>query len=179
MRLRARFILIGVALLAIVIMMSTPHKPRTFALHQASGGVLTNRDLLGHPYLVYFGYTHCPDLCPTTLAQLSDILAQMPGAPIRVLFVTLDPERDNAQIMGDYVANFDKRIVGLSGSRREIDQISRIFRVKVTKIVGKDAGYMLNHSSFVYLVDRFGNFSRILPLDRPVSELVRLLRSYL
>src|SRR5579875_2792421 len=68
-----------------------------FALQAADGKTVTDRDMLGHPYLVYFGYTHCPDVCPTTLAQISDVLAKMPDQPVRALFITVDPERDTVQ----------------------------------------------------------------------------------
>jgi len=65
----------------------------------------------GKPFLVYFGYTHCPDVCPTTLAQITDVLKRLPDKPIRVLFITVDPERDTPALMADYVGSFDPRII--------------------------------------------------------------------
>ena len=85
-------------------------------MQEADGKTLTDKDLVGQPFLVYFGYTHCPDVCPTTLAQISDVLAKLPGKPVKALFVTVDPERDTPKLMGDYVSSFDPRIIGLSGS---------------------------------------------------------------
>ena len=81
---------------------------------------MTDADFKGHPFLVYFGYTHCPDVCPTTLADIADVLRKMPDAPIRVLFVTVDPERDSPAAMADYVSSFDPRFVGLSGTPEQI-----------------------------------------------------------
>ena len=86
-----------------------------FQLQTAEGKTITEADLKGHPFLVYFGYTHCPDVCPTTLAQI-DVLQRLPDKPICALFVTVDPERDTPALMADYVSSFDSRIVGLSGT---------------------------------------------------------------
>jgi protein SCO1/2 len=86
-----------------------------FQLQAGDGKTITDTDLRGHPFLVYFGYTHCPDVCPTTLAQILDIFRQLPDKPIRALFITVDPERDTPALMADYVSSFDSRIIGLSG----------------------------------------------------------------
>ena len=150
-----------------------------FTLQTGAGATLTDKDLLGHPFLVYFGYTHCPDVCPTTLAQISDVLAKLPGKPVKALFITVDPERDSAKLMADYVSSFDPRIVGLSGSAEEIDKVEKVYRVYAKKAPGKDGDYAMDHSSVVYLMDRNGGFVDAFNLDRSVTDSVRELQDYL
>ncbi|MFZ1963430.1 MAG: SCO family protein [Roseiarcus sp.] len=150
-----------------------------FALQTGDGKTLTDADLEGHPFLVYFGYTHCPDVCPTTLAEISDVLRGMPDKPIRALFVTVDPERDTPASMADYVSSFDSRIVGLSGSRAEIDAIEKAYRVYARKGPPRaDGGYSMDHSSVVYLIDAKGAFVEALDLERPPEEAAKELSAY-
>ena len=150
-----------------------------FALQTADGKTLTDKDMLGHPYLVYFGYTHCPDVCPTTLAQISDVLAKMPGAPVKALFITVDPERDNAKTMGDYVSSFDPRVIGLSGTPAEIAQAEKAFRVYARKAPAKEGDYAMDHSSVIYLMDRNGGFAEAFNLERSAAESAKELATYL
>jgi protein SCO1/2 len=150
-----------------------------FALQEGDGKTLTDKDLLGHPYLVYFGYTHCPDVCPTTLAQISDVLAKLPGKPIKALFITVDPDRDTPKLMSDYVSSFDPRIVGLSGSPETLDKVEKEFRVYARKAPGKGADYTMDHSSVVYLMDKDGRFVESFNLDRSAGEAAKELESYL
>ena len=150
-----------------------------FSLQTADGKTLTDKDLLGHPFLVYFGYTHCPDICPTDLAQISDVFARLPGQPVKALFITVDPERDTARAMGDYVSSFDPRIIGLSGSREEIDRAEKSYRVYARKAAEKDGDYAMDHSSVIYLMDRNGRFVEAFNLGRSAAEAARELESYL
>ncbi len=183
---RAAILTVGgalvVAALAAYFMPSRSGQPLIggpFALQQADGETLTDKDLLGQPYLVYFGYTHCPDICPTTLAQISDVLAKLPGKPIKALFITVDPERDTSAIMGDYVSSFDKRMIGLSGSPQEIARDLKEFRVYAKKGPEKDGDYSMDHSSVVYLMDRNGRFVEAFNLERGAAESAKELQSYL
>ena len=151
-----------------------------FALQTGDDATLTDADLKGHPFLVYFGYTHCPDVCPTTLAEISDVLRRMPDKPIRALFVTVDPERDTPASMADYVSSFDSRITGLSGSRAEIDAIEKAYRVYARKGPPQsDGGYSMDHSSVVYLMDKNGLFVESLDLQRPPEDTAKELSAYL
>ena len=177
----AAVVLVAAALLAYLTPSRTgqPLIGGAFALQQADGKAVTDKDLLGHPYLVYFGYTHCPDVCPTTLAQISDVLAKLPDKPVRVLFVTVDPERDSAKLMGDYVSSFDPRVVGLSGSPQQIGQAEKAFRVYARKAPGKDGDYTMDHSSVVYLMDRNGRFVEAFNLDRSAADSAKELEAYL
>ena len=150
-----------------------------FALQEADGKTLTDKDLLGHPFLVYFGYTHCPDVCPTTLAQISDVLGKLPGKPVKALFITVDPERDTPKLMGDYVSSFDPRVIGLTGSAQEIAKDEREYRVYAQKAAEANGDYAMDHSSVVYLMDRNGRFVGAFNVDRSAADAAKDLQAYL
>ena len=151
-----------------------------FALEAAGGETVTDADFKGHPFLVYFGYTHCPEVCPTTLADIADALRKIPDAPIRALFITVDPERDSPAVMADYVSSFDKRFVGLSGSPERIAAAEKAYRVYAHKGPPQsDGGYSMDHSSIVYLMDRSGAFVESLDLQRPAEDTAKELAAYL
>ena len=150
-----------------------------FALQTGEGKTLTEADMKGKPFLVYFGYTHCPDVCPTTLAQITDVLKRLPDKPIRVLFITVDPERDTPALMADYVGSFDPRIIGLSGTPDEIAAVEKAYRVYARKAPTKDGDYTMDHSSIVYLMDAKGDFVEAFNLERPIEESAKELASYL
>ena len=95
---------------------------------------VTDADLRGAPFLVFFGYTHCPDVCPTTLFQMSEVFRALgPDAMIKGLFITVDPERDTPDLVKTYAGNFDPRIIGLSGDRAAIDKVLAAYRVYARK----------------------------------------------
>ena len=150
-----------------------------FALQGPDGRVVTDADLKGEPFLVYFGYTHCPDVCPTTLAQMSDVLAKLPGKPIRALFITIDPERDSAQSLKDYLDSFDPRIIGLSGDAEAIAKVEKAYRVYARKGPADKDGYGMDHSSIVYLMDARGRFVEAFNLSRKPEESAKELEGYL
>ncbi len=149
-----------------------------FELQTADGKTITDADMKGKPFLVYFGYTHCPDVCPTTLAEISDVLKRMPDTPIRVLFITVDPERDTPKLMADYVSSFDPRIIGVSGSAQEIAQVEKAYRVYARKAPTKDGDYSMDHSSVVYLMDAKGGFVEAFNLERSPDAAAKELASY-
>jgi protein SCO1 len=151
-----------------------------FALQDGEGRTVTNETLRGRPFLVYFGYTHCPDVCPTELARISEVLARMGDKAVPALFITVDPERDTPKVMQDYVSSFDSRIVGLSGSPQAIGEAEKAFRVFARKgTTASDGGYSMDHSSIVYLMDRNGAFVEALNLDRPPEETAKDLERFL
>jgi len=151
-----------------------------FTLQTGGGKTVTDADLKGHPFLVYFGYTHCPDVCPSTLADVADAVRKIPDAPIRVLFITVDPERDSPAAMADYVSSFDSRFVGLSGSSEQIAAAEKAYRVYARKGPPQsDGGYGMDHSSVVYLMDKNGLFVESLDLQRPAEDTAKELSAYL
>jgi protein SCO1/2 len=142
-----------------------------FRLHTGAGKTVTEADLRGAPFLVFFGYTHCPDVCPTTLAKLAQVLKAMgPDANIKVLFVTVDPERDTPELMADYAASFDPRIIGLSGDRAEVDAMKAAYRVYARKVPTPSGDYSMDHSAVVYLMDRDGKFLRTFNPDQAPEQ---------
>ena len=150
-----------------------------FALQSTQGGVLTENDMKGQPFLVFFGYTNCPDICPTTLAEISNVLARLPGKPLRALFITIDPERDDVATLKEYLSSFDARILGLTGSLDAIEQAKKSYRVYAKKAPSADGGYTMDHFSMVYLMDAKGAFVEAFDLDRKAEEAARELAAYL
>ncbi len=151
-----------------------------FALQDGEGKTVSDQTLRGAPFLVYFGYTHCPDVCPTELARISDVLAKMGDKSIPVLFITVDPERDTPKIMQDYVSSFNSHIIGLSGSPQAIGAAEKAYRVFARKgPLQSDGSYSMDHSSIVYLMDKAGAFVEALNLDRPPEDVAKELRQFL
>jgi protein SCO1/2 len=134
-----------------------------FTLSAANGRIVRDADFRGKWLLVYFGYTHCPDVCPTTLLEITQTLAKLgPLADdVQPIFITIDPERDTPDIVGDYVKAFDPRIIGLSGSSQEVAKVAKEYRVyyKKEKWSGARAeDYLMQHSAFVYVMGPSGAY---------------------
>lgn len=142
-----------------------------FALQDGDGKTVSDQTLRGRPFLVYFGYTHCPDVCPTELARISDILGKMGNKAIPALFITVDPDRDTPKIMQDYVGSFNSAIVGLSGDPQAVAATEKTFRVFARKGEKQaDGDYSMDHSSVVYLMDKNGAFVEAFNVERPPEE---------
>ncbi len=151
-----------------------------FALDDANGKTVTDQSLRGRPFLVYFGYTHCPDTCPTELARISDVLVKMGDQAVPALFITVDPERDTPKVMQDYVSSFNPHIMGLSGTPQAIGSVEKAYRVFARKgEIQSDGSYSMDHSSIIYLMDKSGAFVQALNLDQPPDETAKELRRYL
>ena len=186
--LRAIATLMAVAVLGVAAFMLTngSERPRAaliggaFSLQSGDGKTVSDETLRGRPFLVYFGYTHCPDVCPTELARISDVLNEMGDKPIPALFITVDPERDTPKIMQDYVSSFNPAIIGLSGSRQAIDAAEKTFRVFARKgELQADGDYSMDHSSIVYLMDKNGAFVEAFNVERSPEEAAKDLEKYL
>ncbi|MEH3148077.1 MAG: SCO family protein [Methylobacterium frigidaeris] len=143
-----------------------------FTLVDQDGRTLTERDFLGRPHLVFFGFTHCPDVCPTTLQQISDVLAALgpKGRDVKALFVSVDPERDTPEAIKQYLASFDPRIVGLTGSPEAIAGAVKAYRAYSRKVPLKDGDYTMEHTALVYIMDKRNGFVGSLNLMRPPVE---------
>lgn len=132
-----------------------------FSLVDHTGKRVTEKDFLGKYTLIFFGYTDCPDICPTELQVMSAALDQMgeAGEPIQPVFITVDPERDTPDVLKAYVENFHPRLMGLTGTADEIAAVARAYRVYYTKASGTAAGdYLMDHSSILYLMGPDGKF---------------------
>lgn len=134
-----------------------------FTLTTDEGKRLSSDALKGKPFAIFFGFTYCPDICPTTLMELTRTIEAMgeDASKMRFLFVTVDPERDTPDQLNTYLSSFHPRISGLTGTKQEIEQIAKAYRVYYEK-VPTDGDYTMNHSSMIYLMDEKGNFAGIL-----------------
>ncbi len=126
-----------------------------FTLTDQNGNTVTEAALQGHASAVYFGYTYCPDVCPTTLADMTEWMGDL-GADadrLKVYFVTVDPERDTQDVMASYMQAFDPRFTALTGTRPEIDKIIKEYRIYARRVPGADGSYTMDHTATVFLLD--------------------------
>ncbi|MEZ5907210.1 MAG: SCO family protein [Hyphomicrobiaceae bacterium] len=132
-----------------------------FTMTTQDGKRLSERDLLGKPFAVFFGFTQCPDVCPTTMLEVANMMTRLgPDADkMRFLFVTVDPDRDTPALLKSYLASFDKRIIGLVGTAAETERIVKAYRVFYEKVPTK-AGYTINHTATMFLMDAQGQFAK-------------------
>jgi protein SCO1/2 len=134
---------------------------KPFAMESTAGGNFTNADLKGTPSLVFFGYTFCPDVCPTTMAELVEYKQELglTTDKLRTIFVTVDPGRDSKQVLTDYLGSFDPKIIGLVGTQDQTDAAKASFAVFSEN--GKpdaNGNYVVNHTADVFLVDANGKY---------------------
>jgi protein SCO1 len=152
-----------------------------FRLTDHNGRTVTETDFAGKPFLVFFGFTHCPDICPTALFDMSETFRRL-GADadkVAALFITVDPERDTAEKLKDYVQSFHPRIVALTGSQADIDAVTKAYKAYARKVPLDGGNYTMDHSAIVYLMDRNGRFVAPFNLKRPADEAAKDLRKYL
>jgi protein SCO1/2 len=153
-----------------------------FQLEDYNGRPVDQTVLDGKWSVVFFGYTFCPDVCPTTLTALGQAMKDLgaKAAQTQVVFITVDPARDTPKVMQDYASSFGASITGLSGSPQAIGAAEKAYRVFSRKgPVQSDGSYSMDHSSVVYLMDKSGGFVRSLNLDRPPEETARELERFL
>jgi len=152
---------------------------RDFQLTGHDGKLRTLADFHGKVVLLFFGFTHCPDICPATLAQFAQTAKQLGADADRVqfLFVTVDPERDTVEVLAKYVPAFDARFLGLTGDAQAVARTAKEFKVIFQKQPGKTAdAYSVDHSAGTYVFDREGRVRLFVRHDQPVEDLVHDLR---
>jgi protein SCO1 len=138
----------------------------------------TDQQLKGKPFAIFFGFTNCPDVCPTTLLEITNRIAELgPLADnLNYVFVTVDPKADTVEHLKTYLSNFDRRIIGLTGSEEEINEIVARYRVVVQRVPTK-AGYTINHTATTFLMDRDGRLAGTLAYEEPAKfQLAKLSR---
>jgi protein SCO1/2 len=152
-----------------------------FQLVDQSGQAVTDKSLKGKPTIMFFGFTHCPDVCPTALFEMSEILRAMGNDAKRVnaFFVSVDPERDTPQIMKDYLSSFDPNLKGLTGSPEAVAEIVSGYRVYAKKVPLKDGDYTMDHTALIYLMDRDGRFVAPFNIKRRPEDAAADLKRYL
>lgn len=152
-----------------------------FHLEDQTGKPFTDQDMKGRPFLVFFGYTHCPDVCPTTLLEISDVMKALGKDADRTgaLFVTVDPERDTPAVLKDYLSNFDPHLRALTGDPAAVEAALKAYRVYAAKIPLKDGDYTMDHTAAVYLMDKDGRFVSTFNLKQSPEAAASQLRGYL
>jgi protein SCO1 len=181
----------GLVLFSAVVFIVTGRSPAPIAMPSAVGGPfnlvdqnskpITDKDMNGHPFLVFFGFTHCPDVCPTTLFEVSEILRALgPGAKdVRALFITVDPERDTPKVLKDYLSSFDPRVIGVTGDEASIAAVIKAYRVYAKKVPQDGGGYTMDHTAIVYLMGKDGRFVTPFNMKRRPNEAAEDLKRYL
>ena len=151
-----------------------------FELTDHTGHIRTERDFRGQLMLVYFGFTYCPDICPADLQAVGLALDKLgrDGNSVQPLFVTVDPERDTAEHLAEYVKLFHPRLIGLTGTLDAIRKAASAYKVYFAKVpIGKEAGdYTVDHTAFIYLMDRDGNYLGFFPPGTSPDRMVEIIR---
>ena len=152
-----------------------------FQLTDQAGQIVTEKSLQGRPTLIFFGFTHCPDVCPTSLFEISEVLRAMGEDANRVnaYFISVDPERDTDAAMKDYLSSFDPHLKGLTGGPDAVAKVISGFRVYARKVPLKDGDYTMDHTALIYLMDRDGHFVSPFNLKRTPEEAAADLKRYL
>jgi protein SCO1/2 len=156
-----------------------------FSLVDQTGKTVTDKDFRGRYMLVFFGFTHCPDVCPAELQVMADALGQLgpKASKIVPVFISLDPERDRPEAVGAYVKNFGPNFVGLTGSPEAIAAAAKAYRVSFSKFEYKDSngqsGYSIDHSTVLYLMDKNGEYITHFSYGTPAAKMAETLRRYL
>ncbi len=150
-----------------------------FSLPDQNGGTFRLSEQRGKIVLIFFGYTHCPDICPITLSEFKRIKAALgkQAEQLVFVFITVDPERDTPQRLREYLLNFDPAFVGLSGSAEDLEQVYRAYGVyRQKQEVGSAGGYLVDHSTRIYLIDAQGNWRLNYPYGTPPEDIVSDIR---
>ncbi|MDP2800922.1 MAG: SCO family protein [Phreatobacter sp.] len=152
-----------------------------FSLTDQNGKPFTEKDLQGKPSLVFFGFTHCPDICPTKLFEITQLLDTLgpDAAKVNVLFVTVDPARDTTELLSTYLGSFHAVIRGLTGSEEQVTQAMRAYRAYGRKVPLDGGGYTMDHTTFVYLMDRQGQFVSTFDVTREPARAATDLRRFM
>lgn len=186
--------LIGALVGAGVLLISAPQGGRVetsgialiggpFALVGENGKTVTDRDFRGRYMLVFFGFTHCPDICPAELQVIAQALDRLGAKAAKVvpIFITLDPERDTPKVMADYVKSFGPNFVGLTGSPEAIAAAAKAYRIAYTKVENKASAndYSIDHSALVYLMDTQGKYQAHFAYGASAEEIAEKLGRFL
>jgi protein SCO1/2 len=148
-----------------------------FALIDHTGKLRTDEDFRGELLLIYFGYSYCPDVCPTDLQQIGLAVDGLgAGAEaVQPLFITLDPERDTAVHLAEYVPFFHPRLIGLTGSAEQIRRVALAYKVYYAKYPPDSSDYVIDHSSFIYLVDQAGKYIGFFPPGTTADRMIEII----
>lgn len=149
-----------------------------FRLTDQNGRAVTDKDLLGKPSLVFFGFTYCPEVCPTTLLHMTAWLKKLgpDGDKLNAIYVTVDPERDTPAQLKQYLSAFDPRIRGLTGTPAQVTDITKAYRAYYKRVPLENGDYTMDHSTMVYMMDAAGSFVGPIGYGEPDAQVMPLLR---
>jgi protein SCO1/2 len=153
-----------------------------FDLTDQNGRRRTDREFRGKLLVLYFGYTYCPDVCPTDLMAISSAIHLLgpAGNNVQPIFITVDPQRDTVEHLREYVSTFHPRLIGLTGSVHDIRTLALAYKVYYAKIAAEHSeAYAIYHTGFIYLVDRDGKYSGFFPPGTPPNRMVEVIRQHL
>lgn len=149
-----------------------------FELVDQTGQTFTEKELRAAPSAVFFGFTHCPEVCPTTLFELDGWLKQLgpDGEKIKAYFVSVDPQRDTPEVMNMYVSNVSKRITGVTGDPAKVAAMTKGYNIYVKKIDADDGNYNMDHTASVILLDKGGGFAGTIAYQESAETAVAKLK---
>jgi cytochrome oxidase Cu insertion factor (SCO1/SenC/PrrC family) len=153
-----------------------------FALIDQNGRRRTDTEFRGKLVVLYFGYTYCPDVCPTDLMAISAAIRLLgdAGNDVQPIFITVDPQRDTVEHLRDYVSTFHPRLIGLTGSEHNIRTLALAYKAYYAKIAAEHGEpYAIDHSGFIYLVGRDGKYLGFFPPGTPPDRMVEIIRQHL
>jgi cytochrome oxidase Cu insertion factor (SCO1/SenC/PrrC family) len=153
-----------------------------FSLTDQTGRRRNDTEFRGKLLIIYFGYTYCPDVCPTELQQIGLAVEHLGdvGSAVQPLFITIDPARDTPKVLAQYVPSFHPRLLGLTGTSDEIAAVAQEFKVVYTKYQPSDGGpYLIDHTGFVYIVDRSGKYRGFFPPGTPEDRMREMIKTIL
>jgi len=153
-----------------------------FSLTDQTGRRRNDTEFRGKLLIIYFGYTYCPDVCPTELQQIGLAVEHLGdvGSAVQPLFITIDPARDTPEVLAQYVPSFHPRLLGLTGTWDEIAAVAQEFKVVYTKYQPSDGGpYLIDHTGFVYIVDRSGKYRGFFPPGTPEDRMREMIKAIL
>jgi cytochrome oxidase Cu insertion factor (SCO1/SenC/PrrC family) len=158
------------------------HVGGPFELIDQTGRTRTDGDFRGKLLIVYFGYTYCPDVCPTDLMQIGLAIDKLgvAGAQVQPLFISIDPERDTPSVLADYVSMFNPRIVGLTGTPAQVRAVADAYKAYYSKVFPEgSATYLIDHTGFIYLMGRSGGYLGFFPPGTSTDRMVEIIRQHL
>ena len=152
-----------------------------FSLTDQNGEPFRLQQLRGKVVLLFFGYTYCPDICPTELSNIAAVLdgLETQAQNVQGIFITLDAERDKPHVLKDYTSYFNKELLGLTGSQAEIDRVAERYRVKYQKHAMQEGRYGIDHSANLYVIDQSGNLATVVPYGFPPEHVLTIVQHLL